>query len=435
MADLAALTGVYNHYLTTYAPKSNSALDTHKKSELRGIYNSIVKINKESPLYILDDSADSKAYAIGLKEGARELQHTLASLGGLNEEELLNKKIAYSSNESIASVKYIGDSTSSNLAPELSIEVKSLASPQINLGKYLPSNAQIELEPDTYSFDLGINDFNYEFQFQIRPDDTNRDVQERLQRLINNADIGVYAEIAEDEEGNSSLKLTSQKSGMPENKEAVFHVSDNQTSKTSGVVDLLGIGTMTRMPSNAEFILNGVERTSTANAFTVEKMYEINLNGISPTEGETATIGIKPDTESLIENMRQLFGGYNQFLRSTLEYTQKHPKSNQLLSEMWHIAGEYAAPLSDIGVNITEDGSVDFNEEAMQKAISDGSMNQGFEDIKDFAKDLYRKSNQVALNPMNYVEKAIVAYKNPGKNFATPYITSAYSGMLFNSYC
>ena len=176
MADLAALTGVYNHYLTTYAPKSNSALDTHKKSELRGIYNSIVKINKESPLYILDDSADSKAYAIGLKEGARELQHTLTSLGGRNEEELLNKKIAYSSNESIASVKYIGDSTSSNLAPELSIEVKSLASPQINLGKYLPSNAQIELEPDTYSFDLGINDFNYEFQFQIRPDDTNRDV-------------------------------------------------------------------------------------------------------------------------------------------------------------------------------------------------------------------------------------------------------------------
>lgn len=222
---------------------------------------------------------------------------------------------------------------------------------------------------------------------------------------------------------------------MPENKEAVFHVSDNQTSKTSGVVDLLGIGTMTRMPSNAEFVLNGVERTSTANAFTVEKMYEINLNGISPTEGETATIGIKPDTESLIENMRQLFGGYNQFLRSTLEYTQKHPKSNQLLSEMWHIAGEYAAPLSDIGVNITEDGSVDFNEEAMQKAIADGSMNQGFEDIKDFAKDLYRKSNQVALNPMNYVEKTIVAYKNPGKNFATPYITSAYSGMLFNSYC
>ena len=143
MADLATLNGVYNHYLTTYAPKSSTALDTHKKSELRGIYNSIIKLNKESPLYILDNSADSKSYAIGLKEGAIELQHVLGSLGGLNETELLNKKVAYSSNESIASAKYIGDSAASDFAPELSIEVRSLASPQIPLGSYLPPDEPI----------------------------------------------------------------------------------------------------------------------------------------------------------------------------------------------------------------------------------------------------------------------------------------------------
>ena len=55
--------------------------------------------------------------------------------------------------------------------------------------------------------------------------------------------------------------------------------------------------------------------------------------------------------------------------------------------------------------------------------------------IKSFAKALYQKSDQVSLNPMEYVDKTIVAYKNPGKNFANPYITSAYSGMMFNSYC
>lgn len=435
MADLSALTSVYNHYLTTYAPKSVSALDTHKKSELRNIYNSIVKINKESPLYILDDSTESKAYAVSLKEDARELQHTLTSLGGLNEDELLNKKSAYSSDESVASVKYIGDTQNSETAPELSIEVRALASPQVNLGKYLPSDNPVSLAEDTYSFDLGINDFNYEFQFQIRAQDTNSDIQNRLQRLINNADIGIRAEIVEDNEGNSALKLTSQKSGLSENKDFVFRISDDQTSKTSGVVDLLGIDEMTRKPSNAEFILNGTEHSATSNSFTVEKMYEVTLNGVSPEEGKATDIGIKTDTESLMENMRQLFGGYNQFLRSTLEYTQKHPRSNQLISEMWHIAGEYAAPLSEIGVNITEDGSVDFDENALQHAIENNSFNKGFADIKDFAKDLYRKSSQVALNPMTYVDKTIVAYKNPGKNFASPYITSAYSGMMFNSYC
>ncbi|MCI5958185.1 MAG: flagellar capping protein [Lachnospiraceae bacterium] len=434
MADLATLNGVYNHYLTTYAPKSSTALDTHKKSELRGIYNSIIKLNKESPLYILDNSADSKSYAIGLKEGAIELQHVLGSLGGLNETELLNKKVAYSSNESIASAKYIGDSAASDFAPELSIEVRSLASPQINLGSYLPPDEPISLKEDTYSFDLNIHGFNYEFQFQIHEDDTNRDVQERLKRLINNADVGLHAKISEDAD-NTALKLTSQKSGLNKDNDFVFQISDNQTSKASGIVDLLGIGEMTRKPSNAEFILNGSERSSVSNTFTVEKMYEISLNGVSETEGEATNIGIKPDTESLTENLRLLFNGYNQFLRSTLEYTKSHPKSNQLLSEMWHIAGEYATPLSNIGVNITEDGSVELDEDSMKKAVADGSIRDGFTDIQNFAKDLYRKSGQVSLNPMQYVDKTIVAYKNPGKNFATPYITSAYSGMLFNSYC
>ena len=64
MADLAML-NVYNHYLTSYAPKGTTSFDTHKKSELRNIYNSIIKLNKESPLYLLDNSADSKEFAMG----------------------------------------------------------------------------------------------------------------------------------------------------------------------------------------------------------------------------------------------------------------------------------------------------------------------------------------------------------------------------------
>lgn len=434
MANLTTLS-VYNHYLTSYAPKKTSSLDTHKKSELRGIYNSIVKLNKESPLYILNDSDDSKAFAIGLKENARELQNSITLLGGLDEATLLNKKTAYSSDESIASVSFIGDASEAEGAPELSLEVTSLASPQVNMGKYIPSDEPIALQPETYSFDLSIHDLNYEFQFQIRPEDTNEDVQNRLTRLINNADIGVSAETLSDYEGNTSLKLTSQKSGAANDRDFVFRVSDDQTSKTAGVVDYLGIGEMTRQPSDAEFIINGTAHTASSNAFTIEHLYEVNLNGVSPEEGMTTQIGIKTDTESLTENLRQLFGSYNQFLRSAIEYTGNHPKSNQLVSEMWHLAGSFAEPLSKIGVNITEDGTVDIDSAALQDSIVNGSIQEGLDDIKNFTKALYRKSGQITLNPMTYVEKTIVAYKNPGKSFASPYITSAYSGMLFNSYC
>ena len=64
MADITALNTVYNHFMTTYAPNgTNSRYDTHKKSELRGVYNSIVKMNKESPLFLLDNSDEAKEFA------------------------------------------------------------------------------------------------------------------------------------------------------------------------------------------------------------------------------------------------------------------------------------------------------------------------------------------------------------------------------------
>ena len=85
---------IYNYYMTTYAPKSSTPYDTHKKSELRNVYNSIVKMNKEAPIYILDTSRESCRFAVGMKENARELRNTIASLGDLNENDMLNKKAA-----------------------------------------------------------------------------------------------------------------------------------------------------------------------------------------------------------------------------------------------------------------------------------------------------------------------------------------------------
>lgn len=434
MAGLATL-NIYNHYLTAYAPKGTTSFDTHKRSELRNIYHSIIKLNKESPLYLLDNSSESKIFAIELKEDARELQSTIASLGGLDEAALLKKKEAFSSNESIASVSYIGNMEDAVGAPELSIEVYSLASPQVNMGHFIPSDSTADLKPQTYSFDLHIHGLNYEFQFEVRESDTNADIQNRLTRLINNADIGLKAEVIEDGEGSSSLKLTSQKSGFSGEEDQVFHISDGHTSKASGIVDYLGIGAMTRIPSNAEFTVNGVAHSEKSNTFTYDKNYRITLNGVSSEDNPSANIGMKTDIENLTANLRQLANGYNHFLRSAIEYTQKHPKSNQLVSEMWHLAGSFSEPLADIGMNISEEGAIEIDENQLQQSVLDGRVAKGFEQIKDFTKALFRKSGQVSINPMTYVEKTIVAYKNPGKNYASPYITSAYSGMLFNSYC
>lgn len=433
MANMLALHTVYNHYLTTYSRGTVSKYDTHKKSELRNIYNSIVKLNKESPLYLLDTSRESQAFAVGVKEGARELHNTIASLGGLDENELLNKKVAFSTNEDMLSAQYIGTAEAEAEIPSYDIEVRSLASPQVNLGTYLPAD-NIQLPADTYSFDISIHNMNYEFQYNITDTDTNKSVQEKLARLISGADIGIDASV--DTNGNlSALRLTSSATGAPIGKDTLFSVSDAHSSKTSGSVAYLGIGEVTRPASNAELVINGIPRSASSNHFTLEKTYELTLNGISPIEGQTATVSVKNDTESLSENINKLVNGYNSFLQLASRQSGTRTKHTTLLHEMRGIASVYKNGMNHMGLDVGEDGSLTLNPKVYARSLENDDAKQTFSVVKDFADSLLRKTNQISINPMQYVDRTIVAYKNPGKNFATPYITSAYSGMMFNSYC
>lgn len=433
-----ALNQIYNHYLTEYAPKSNTSLETHKKSDLRNIYNTIVKMNKESPLYILDSSRDSKAYAIGLKESARRFRNSVvATRSSLDEDGVLSQKKAYSTRPEIASVKYLGthETDVGALAPTFRLEVASLATPQVNFGKPVPSEDMVALPAGDYSFDVSVKDLSYEFQFKVQEGDTNRNMLERLQRLITNAGIGIDASILEDGEGNSALKLTSTSTGVAPDRDFIFEISDENTSKANGIVDYFGLNQMTREPSNALFEINGIERSAASNTFTVEKLYEVTLNGPSSEPGITTEIGLKNDIDSFSENIHSLTENYNRFLKEASSYQGSHARSGQLLSEIGYITRHYSGALYSIGLTFASDGTISIDDEKLQTVASEENGEELLSPVKDFANSMLRKSTQIALNPMQYVNKTVVAYKNPGKNYPSPYITSAYSGMLFNNYC
>ena len=92
MAYSTIQNSVYTNYLTTYGSQDVSKYDAHKRSELRNLYNSMVKLNKNSPLYLIPDAKDAAQSAVGLKEMARGLRNEIASMGGLDEGNLLNQK-------------------------------------------------------------------------------------------------------------------------------------------------------------------------------------------------------------------------------------------------------------------------------------------------------------------------------------------------------
>ena len=205
----AVMDTMYNYYLSTYGNSTVSRYDSHKKSELRSVYNNIVKTNKESPLYKIKNSTDMQRFAIDIKEHARQINNVIASLStGDSLKETFQKKVAVSDQENVVDVSYIGNGSDGENTDSFTIQVKQLASAQINQGNYLRQNGT-DFKPGSYSFDLTTTNNSYEFQFTVNEEDSNRDVQEKLARLFNTAKIGIQAEITENESAESALTLTS----------------------------------------------------------------------------------------------------------------------------------------------------------------------------------------------------------------------------------
>lgn len=427
------LNTVYNNYLSTYTPKALTRYDTHKKSELRNVYNSIVKQNKEAPWYLPVTNTETQQYAVDLKENARDLYNVIAGLGGLEQEDLLEQKTAYSSNEDIVTVTYTGSEKSTNDISEYTMEIHAMAAPQENMGTFLPDK-RVALPPGTYSFDAAIGGMNYEFQFTVASDETNMDVQARLARLINNSGIGIHASL-EEQDGFTALRLSSEATGVPTRSENIFEISDNHTSKASGTVRYFGMDQVTSQATDSIVTINGSEYNFSSNSFTVDHLFDVDLHDIT-LEGETVTFGLKADTDSLAENVSRLLGGYNSLMQAANSYLESQARSSNLVRELKGIARHYEDSMVSTGLSMNEDGILQIDEELFKEAaLSTDNLKESFSYLRGFSDSLLNKSRQISLNPMNYVNRTVVAYKKPGNNFVSPYNSSAYSGMMFNSYC
>ena len=434
MADITTLNTVYNHFMTAYAPQgTNSKYDTHKKDELRGVYNSIVKLNKESPLFLIDNSNETKEFAISLKESARSLKNTISSLSVENGDDILSKKTVSSSNDDLVSASYIGNTTKGESPPGIELTIEQLASGQTNQGRSLPPD-EMGLPPDTYSFDIRSRDIDYEFQFNINEGDTNRTIEEKLAKLITRSNIGIHAEVTE-ENGNISLRLRSDDTGVKGDSGLQFIVSDDKTSKTKGAVDYFGINNVSDMPTNALYTIDGEAESAPSNNITVNKAYDLTLKGLTE-EGEKVSIGLKTDVESLTDNISNLIMGYNAFIQNAARYLDSQPQSKALVREMSGLSSGFGNDLESLGVNFNSDGQISLDKNLIQQTAEEDDSLTKFDNVKKFANNILNKANQIALDPLQYTNKKIVAYKNPnGHNYAAPYVTSNYSGMMFSSYC
>lgn len=424
------ISSVYSYYLSQYGNKSNSKYDSHTRTQLKNTYSKVVKINSQTPVYKLDLSTAAQKYAIDLKEHARALENITEDLSDGADGTMTFKKSAVSSNASAVNASYITDFGAASDDESFDINVKQLACSQLNTGNYLQPRSK-HIKPGEYSFDLSINDVIYEFQFKVDNSETTNNIQNKIARLINRSNIGLTANIKEDSVGNTAINIESESTGINGTTPVIFSIKSDDANNQL-LIDTLGLDRVTQYPSNAIFDVDGDERSSMSNSITINKAYDVKLSKVTE---EPVTISLKADADSIVESLNELVAGYNNLISVTNDENNNHFQGTEKLqNEIASIARSYKKQLADSGLSLNKDGTISADKEVIINADNKDALSHIYESLNSFKNSIKEKAEDIALNPMDYVNNKIIAYKNPLRSFPDPYNLSAYTGMMFNGY-
>lgn len=428
------ISSAYSYYLSQYGSRQSSRRDiaARKPSDVKRSYNKLLKLNRTTPAYKTDFSIAAQKYAIDLKENARELSSIASQLSGNSSSGMIIRQSAVSDNPDVVSVEYSGRGSSGVKAFDVS--VRQLATPQINSGNYLPPASKI-LATGEYSFDLSISDITYEFEFAVNDNDTSKSVQEKISRLINRSNIGLDASIASDDMGNTALVVKSVSTGVGGTKPVIFEVRENMTeaSKKTSAVDTLGLNRVLQYPANAVYSIDNNEKTSASNVIRINHAFELTFHKVQ--EVPPVSISLKADADAAVDSINDLMTGYNKLISVATDDTKSSfSGSERLRKQFVSLTHAYSSLLTSSGLDINDNGSITVNVDSVKDLIDNNSLDSIFDGLSKFKDAVQDAAEQIAMNPMDYVNNKIIAYKNPHRITSDPYNPSAYTGMMFNGY-
>lgn len=429
------INSVYNYYAAQYGHREYSKYDTHSKAQLKSTFGRLQKINSQTPSYKIDFSDAALKYAIDLKENARELSQIADELSDESTDSITYKRSATSSSPQVIDAEYIGDSCVQDYEP-LEVTVSQLACPQTNTGNFLQPNSK-PFAAGEYSFDLQVQDLTYQFEFDVNATDTVTDTQQKIARLINQADIGLNAQLLTDGLGNSAISITSDATGIRGISPTIFHIQSLNSSDASDsnteLVSTLGLDRVTQYPANAVYSVNGTTATSVSNEVTIDNNYVLTF--FDTTGKAPVTISMNTDTDAIADSIGELIGGYNNLISVTANDANEHFEGNEKLKKDFAgIAKSYNHLLNENGLSVTDNGTIAVDRDAIISAADNGTLGDIFSGLNAFKQAVQKKAEDISLNPMDYVNNKIIAYKNPLRPTNDPYNLSAYTGMIFDGY-
>lgn len=420
----------YNHFLVEYSSRLSSHSSAHKQKELRDVYTRIVSMNRHSAWYKLDLSKEKRFYSLTLKDSALTLSERLTALSDVFQKPSAVQSVRSSDSASVTAS--LLDRSANSFAEPVAIRVRSLAQPQVNEGQFLQSNGEGPA-PASYHFTVQSDAESYEFSYNISSSSTNRELMTKLTDFINKSSVSIRAcvEDSPDQEF-SRIVLTSSETGVPDGESQIFHLTDSK-EQAAGLVSWFGLDRVAQQPSNAVFSVNGKKYSNMRNDFVLNRSLTVHLKQIPYGE-----VILSPETggNQVEKALGDFLDSYNTMIGLTRNGPAGNRRSARLQSELNHVFSSGLEELNLAGIRRREDFTLISDPESLRSPETQSRLRALFEEPDGLLAQLSRKMQDIALNPMEYVDKIIIAYPNLSKSgFSNPYSTSIYSGMMFNSYC
>lgn len=349
-------------------------------------------------------STDTVSYISDIKEASGDLSGALKALSG----SAFNQKGVVSSNTDAMTVSYNGSSASLNSMKDMKVKIDQVAAGQKNEGEALKT-------ANTYSGDKGTNKFTVEtggktteLSVNISATDTNKAVQDKMAKAINEAGLGLKATVETDSKtGTSVLKVESTKTGADEkNSFEIKDVSGNAVATT-------GAGTMTSAAQDAIYSVNGgAQQTSKTNTVSLGNGVSATLKAASD---EEVTVTRGKDTSAAISAVEDMVSSYNKLFTAAADRTGD-TKAQGLASRMVNVSSVYSKQLSDVGIGFDNSGKMTIDSDKLNKAAEDGSLEKLFTQDRGknygFTNQLERLASNVSNNTSAFVGNSVFGSAN-----------------------
>jgi len=408
--------------------------DSHKKSELQNVYRDIMRLTSEQPLYKVTFDESAQEYTLGIKNAALSLSSMVKELNTDDGSSVFKNQILVSDRPETVDVTVLEGSFLPEEALPLTVEVSSLSSPQENHGSFVPSG-ESALVSGQYNFSIGIEENVYAFQFNVSNGATNLDLQKKLGDFINKTSIGLRTRIIQEPEtGESRLDILAITAGSSDGA-ASFRPADVRFPEDAshGIIAHFGLDQIGKAPVNTKFSINGMEKEVRGRSYLYSNALTLSIKNTTETP---VTIGKVTNQEPIVEKLRSFVDKYNSIFDFVKQKQPDNHRAKKLLYELGTTMRQFSTELDACGLSVSKEGTITVREKEMYTAAGNGSLERLFSEESRFSSTLIKKLSDIALNPMEYLNKTVVTYPNiTAKKTLNPYVSSIYCGLLYNNYC